>query len=434
MAGVTSENTTSENATSDTSTSERVIIVGGGIVGISCAHYLTRAGYQVTVIDRNRIAAECSHGNCGYICPSHVLPLTEPGAFKVALKSLFNPRAPFRVRPSFDPALWKWMWQFAKRCRHSTMLAAGVHLKAILDSSLTEYQQLIADEKLQCEWKEDGLLYVLRTEHGMREFAATDQLLTEHFDVRATRIEGNDLTDFDPALKPGLAGAFHYPGDASVRPDLLNAAWSRLLRERGVTFIEECELTNVVRADQNVVKLETSKGPMTAERYVFATGALSTRLSEKLECSIPIQPGKGYSVTMERPEICPKYPMLFPEHKVGVSPFDSGYRLGSMMEFCGYDSSIPARRIQQLRDSAKPYLQMPYTENVTETWYGWRPMTWDSLPIIGRLPRLSNAMIAAGHNMLGLSLATATGRLVAEIMRDETPHIDVSAFSPARFQ
>jgi D-amino-acid dehydrogenase len=413
---------------------EQVVIVGAGIVGIGCAHYLSKAGFDVTVIDRGTVAGACSHGNCGYICPSHVMPLTEPGAIRVAIKSLFNRNAPFRVKPSFSPALWKWMWQFAWRCTHRQMLAAGAHLKAILDSSMSEYRQLVAEESLECEWKENGLLYVLRTDRGMQAFAETDRLLTEHFGVTAHRIYGQDLPSFEPALKPGLAGAFHYEGDVSVRPDLLNSAWADRLRERGVTFIENCELQGIRKSEGLVTSLDTSHGELHGDRFVFATGAWSTRLSSDLECRIPVQPGKGYSVTMKRPDPCPKHPMLFPEHKVGVSPFDYGYRLGSMMEFAGYDTSIPDRRIQLLRESAKPYLVEPFTEDENqEPWYGWRPMTWDSLPIIGRVPKLANAYLATGHNMLGLSLATATGKLIAEMIQERPTHINASAFSVQRF-
>ncbi len=417
----------------DASESDHVVIVGSGIIGIACAHYLNQAGLRVTVIDKGSLAAGCSHGNCGYICPSHVLPLTEPGAIGTALKSLLNPKAPFRVKPRFSPAMWNWMWQFAKRCTHRQMLTAGGHLKSILDSSLIEYKQLMQVEKLECEWTENGLLYVLQTPHGMREFAQTDRLLTEHFGVTARRLESAELPDFEPALKQGLAGAFHYQLDASIRPDLLNSEWTRRLQSRGVKFIENCELLGIDKADGRVTSLRTSQGAMPVGRLVLAAGALSTRFSSMLNCPIPIEPGKGYSVTMERPEICPRYPMLFPEHRVGVSPFANGYRLGSMMEFVGYNTEIPERRIQQLRDSAAPYLVTPVGGGRPERWYGWRPMTWDSLPIIGQVPRLSNAFLATGHNMLGMSLATATGRLIAELMENRPPHIDPRPFSPARF-
>jgi D-amino-acid dehydrogenase len=412
---------------------ETAIVVGAGIIGIACAHYLSKAGLRVTVIDKGSIAGACSHANCGYICPSHVLPLTEPGAIGVALKSMLNPRAPFRVKPQLSPTLWNWMWQFARRCRHQQMLTAGKHLQAILDASTDEYRRLIPEQSLECEWEENGLLYVLRTERGMRQFAKTDRLLTDHFGLSARRIEGSELPTFEPALKSGLAGAFHYPGDVSVRPDRLNSQWTARLRERQVQFIEHCELQTIHKLAGRVVSLTTSHGDMQADRFIIATGAWSARLSTELECPIPIQPGKGYSVTLARPEPCPRYPILFPEHKVGVSPFVGGFRLGSMMEFSGYDTSIPEHRIQQLRESAKPYLVAPVTGDAEETWYGWRPMTWDSLPIIGQVPRLTNAYLATGHNMLGLTLAPVTGRLIAEIVTGKTTHLDVTPFSPNRF-
>lgn len=410
-----------------------VIVVGAGVIGVACAHYLDAAGLRVTVIDQGTIGGACSGGNCGYICPSHVLPLTEPGAFGVAIKSLFTPDAPFRVKPRLDPALWNWMWQFARRCTHKQVLEVGVHLKAILDASIAEYRRLVRDEGLDCQWQETGLLYVLRTERGMRAFAETDKLLAGHFGVPAVRLDGAALPAFDPALKSGLAGAYHYPGDASLRPDLLMASWSQKLVTRGVRFIEHCRLERVNRADGRVTGIETSQGPLTAERYVFALGGWSPRIAKELQCPIPIEQGKGYSVTMHRPDPCPRHPMLFPEHRIGVSPFEDGYRLGSMMEFAGYDESIPEKRIRQLHDSAKPYLITPSGPGPEKTWYGWRPMTWDSLPIIGQVPRLSNAFLSTGHNMLGMSLATATGKLVAEIMEGVSPHLDPAPFSPRRF-
>ncbi len=287
---------------SQSSSNDSVIIVGAGIIGLACAHYLAKAGSKVTVIDQGTVANACSHANCGFICPSHVLPLTEPEAIGLAIKSFLNPKAAFRVRPTLRPAMWNWMWQFSRRCTHSKMLAAAHPLKAILDASMVEYKQLIATEKLECEWTEKGLLYVLKSERGMQAFSKKDRLLTEHFGVSARRIEGRDLPDFDAALKPGLAGAFHYPGDVSVRPDLLNAQWAQRLRERGVTFIEHCRFTDLQKTDGKITGIETSQGTLAADRFVFATGAWSARLSDALECRIPVEPGKGYSVTMARPD------------------------------------------------------------------------------------------------------------------------------------
>lgn len=413
--------------------SETVVVVGGGIVGIACAHYLSDAGMDVTVIDRQRIGGACSHANCGFICPSHVLPLTEPGAFGVALKSFFNPRAPFRVKPRLSPSLMCWMLQFARRCRHSRMLEAGKPLKAILDSSMTEYRRLIADQQIDGQWKNNGLLYVFRSERELEKFQQTDELVRKHFGVAASNISGTDLPEFDPALKSDLAGACYYEDDCSVRPDQLISHWVAMLRHRGVRFVEDCALQSIDRVNSRIRGIDTTTGEMFADHFVIATGAWSSRLATSLGCRIPTEPGKGYSVTMNRPDPCPRYPMLFPEHKVGVTPFEDGYRLGSIMEFSGFDTSISPHRIEQLKQSAVPYLKAPFTTEVTETWYGWRPMTWDSLPIIGQVPRLHNAYLATGHNMLGLSLATATGRLIAELISGNPPHLDMTPYSPTRF-
>jgi len=412
---------------------ETALIVGSGVVGIACAHYLRTSGFNVTVVDQSSIGSGCSHSNLGYICPSHVLPLTEPGAIGTAIKSFFDSSAPFRVKPRLSPAFLNWMWQFARRCNRRQMLKSAFHLKAILDSSISEYRKIISEQALHCEWHESGLLQVLETKSGMHDFAKTDKLLADQFGVSAQRIEGEELPQFDPAFRSGLAGAFYYEGDAFTRPDLLNAVWSQNLKQHGVIFIEDCKLDAIEKKNGRIIGVQTQRGMMTADRFVFATGAWSAQLSSGLDCRIPVEPGKGYSVTMDRPDVCPKYPMLFPEHNVGVTPFEHGYRLGSMMEFVGFDESIPERRIDQLRESAKSYLVEPFTEKILNTWYGWRPMTWDSLPIIGRVPRLENAYLATGHNMLGLSLAAGTGKLIAEIIREQPTHIDSTAFSPERF-
>ncbi|MCH9648421.1 MAG: FAD-dependent oxidoreductase [Deltaproteobacteria bacterium] len=413
--------------------SETVIVVGGGIVGIACAHYLQKAGFGVTVIDRSGIGQACSHGNCGFICPSHVLPLNEPGALREGLLSLLNPTAPLRIRPQMRLGLYRWLLQFARRCTHRQMLDTGGHLLPMLESSIHEYHQLFSELPKAGEWKENGLAYVFREQASLEAFAKTDRLLSKTYGITARRIEETELAAFDPALKTDLAGAYVYDQDGSVRPDQLVRDWRTHLSRSGVGLVENCRLDEVRKSSGSIASLLTSSGEMTADHYVFALGAWSSKWSDQLHCELPVEPGKGYSVTMNRPETCPQHPMLFPERRIGVTPFDDGFRIGSMMEFAGWDSSIPQRRIEQLKESAAPYLVTPVGKEVRETWFGWRPMTWDSLPIIGRTPRLDNALLATGHNMLGLTMAAATGRLITELVQERPTHIEVAAFSPDRF-
>lgn len=418
---------------SEAASPKSALVVGAGVVGIGCAHYLSKAGLDVTVIDRGSIAGACSAGNCGYVSPSHVFPLTEPAALPLAVKSLLNPRAPFRVKPTLDPTLIHWMLQFARRCTRQQMVRAGHSLHALLESSRDLYSQLMAEEQLACEWDEKGLLFVFRSPRQLDAAIAHEHFAKEQFGVDAKVLSAEELLALEPALKPGLAGGLHHTADASLRPDRLCSEWAERLKSRGVRFMESCELESIGKREGAISHLETSSGSLEADVIVIAVGAWSPHWASELECRLPVQPGKGYSVTMDRPDPCPQYPMLFPEHRVGVSPFETGYRLGSMMEFAGFDETIPEHRIQQLRDAAEPYLIAPHTEHVQGKWYGWRPMTWDSVPIIGPVPKLRNAYLATGHNMLGVSMATGTGKLVAEMALGEAPHLDLAGYSPTRF-
>ena len=411
-----------------------VIVIGAGHVGLACAHYLAHDGFEVTVIDQGEIGGACSQANCGFLVPSHVLPLTTPDALPTALLSMLQPRAAFRVKPTLRKETLRWMLQFGRRCTHRQMMQAARILEEILEASMHEYAALLGDQRIDSEWRGDGMLFVFRGERGLGRFADTDAMLTRELGVTAKYIPGDRLPDVEPALRDGLAGAYHYEHDGFLRPDRLNASWSAMLREQGVRFIEHCRMDRVSKGNGEIRGLVTSQGHMQADRYVFAMGAWSRRWSFDLECDIPIEPGKGYSVTMTRPETMPSYPMLMPEKHIGITPFDDSLRIASMMEFAGFDTSIPAHRIRQLQASAAPFLKEPVGPVVEDTWYGWRPMTWDSLPIIGRLPTVKNALIAAGHNMLGLTLAPVTGKLIADLVGERRSELPLEALSPARFQ
>ena len=192
----------------------------------------------------------------------------------------------------------------------------------------------------------------------------------------------------------------------------------RVLITLGVEIRENCEVTGASPASMGRQSHSQTKArrQLTADHFVVATGAWTPLLNRELGCRVPIQPGKGYSLTMPRPALCPTYPLIFEEHRVAVTPFASGYRLGSTMEFAGYDETMNRSRLSILTEAAKLYLRDPLAEPVQEEWWGWRPMTFDGLPVIDRSPAASNVLIAAGHNMLGLSMATATGKLVAEML------------------
>ena len=225
---------------------KHVVVIGAGVIGAACAHYLTDAGWRVTVLDRGAFGRACSHANCGYVCPSHVLPLAMPGVFGFALKSMFDRASPFRVKPRLSLSLFRWMLGFARRCNVRDMLASGRGIDALLRSSRLLYDELIADG-MDCEWETRGLLFVFRSKHGMAHYAATDELLRKEFNVPAKPFLGDEVCELEPALKPGLGGGWLYETDAHLRPDRLMRSWHAKLEARGVAVRENCEVTGFVR-------------------------------------------------------------------------------------------------------------------------------------------------------------------------------------------
>jgi D-amino-acid dehydrogenase len=411
----------------------RVVIVGGGIIGLACAHYLQKTGASVTVIDQGRIGGGCSHGNCGYVSPSHILPFAGPGAIPRTLKTLFQRNSPLKVRFRFSPALWGWFLRFARRCNQTDMLEAGHAIDALLRSSRTLYDQLLEEAGFDVEFEARGIIFVLRTAEGMHHYEQVDRLLRDEFNLPAKRLDGPALDAYEPALKPGLAGGWLYECDAHLRCDRLLREWRARLSEQGVSFREQCELKGITSSGRIVSTVVTSQGPIPADRVVIATGAWTPLLHEHLGVRVPIQRGKGYSITMPRPALCPRVPLIFEEHRVAITPFRSGYRIGSTMEFAGYDASMNRDRFNLLREGAAMYLREPVAEPVEEEWWGWRPMVPDGKPIIGRLPKFDNAWVAAGHGMLGLSMATGTGKLISELIGGSTPHVDPAPYRVERF-
>jgi D-amino-acid dehydrogenase len=411
----------------------RAVVIGGGVVGACCAYELARAGYAVTIIDRGAFGAGCSHANCGYVCPSHVLPFAAPGAIWSTLKTLFARNSPLKVRPRVALTNLRWFLGFARRCNARDMMNAGRAIQALLNSSRALFDEMIRAERIECEWESKGLLFVFRTPKHFDHYAHTDELLRREFAMPAKRFDSAALAALEPALKPGMAGGYLYESDAHLRPDKLMSELKRVLVAQGVEIREYEAARGFAQTSGAVTAVQTSKSEVSADHVVVATGAWTPQLNAALGCRVPIQPGKGYSLTMPRPAQCPTYPLIFEEHRVAVTPFASGYRLGSTMEFAGYDERLNRKRLSLLTDAAKLYLRDPLAEPVQEEWWGWRPMTFDSVPVIGPAPATRNVIVAAGHNMLGLSMAPATGKLVRELIAGGAPHLDPAPYSLARF-
>ena len=409
-----------------------MLIIGGGVIGLACAWYLLRAGRSVIVLERARTGDGASHGNCGTITPSHAPPLPEPGVVARGLKWMFRPDAPLYVRPSFDPALWRWLLKFAAHSNARDHARATRIRAALLNASHTALEALIGDAGIDCGYARDGLLYVFRSE---AEFAARARLpeLLQSIGITAEAWDGSRTEREEPALRPGVAGGIWFPGDASLRPDRLVAGLAAAVRNAGGEIIEQAPVEGFEQEAGQIVGLRSGARCWRAPEIVLAAGAWSPRLARMLGVRLPIQPGKGYSMTFPRPARAPSRALVLKEPSVCVTTWADGFRLGSTMEFSGYDAHLNPVRLAALRRAAAEYLHDPGDGEPLESWQGWRPMTWDDLPVIGRAPRTDNVVVAAGHGMLGVSMAAVTGLLVRDLVLGRPPQLDLAPLSPARF-
>jgi len=410
-----------------------VLVIGGGVVGLACAHYLSQAGRAVRLIEKDRVGAGASSGNCGLVFVSDVVPLCVPGAVRKEIFGMLRRKSPLYIQPTLDPARIYWLLRFAGMCRADYLPHAMRARSDILHSSALLFDELARKQLIAAEYEQRGVLLVFLTESAMQAYGWVNARLAP-YGLAAEALSGKPLHTLEPALRPEVHGAWYHRADRHLRPDRLIESWKRSLTAAGVAIEEDCGLNRFRLSGDRIAAAATTKGEFSADHYVLAAGAWSAPIAQQMGVKLPIQPGKGYSITMERPAICPQIPCYLFERRVVATPWPSGYRLGGTMEFSGFSSSPNAERLGALKTAAGEYLRQPLGEPVVEEWSGLRPMTYDDLPVIGRAPRFRNLILAAGHGMLGITTAPATGKLVAEIVCAAVPHIDPAPFSPARFR
>jgi D-amino-acid dehydrogenase len=413
-----------------------VLVVGGGVIGLASALALVGTGRSVRVLEAGTVGCGASHGNCGTITPSHALPLAAPGTIARALRWMLTPDAPLYIRPRLDPALWAWLLRFTARCNRRDWLQAGASKAAILQASRALLPEWVSRYQLDCEFAESGTDHVFRDPDALAGFEQELHALHE-LGIAFELIDGNEYHRGEPALREGVAGVVRFPGDARLRPDRYVAGLARALRDAGGVIVEHCEV-HAVSNDGDGQRVQASQGEFRARDVLFATGAWSPRLADSLRLAAPVlrramQPGKGYSITYDRPSSPPRHPLVLHERSVCVTAWPSGFRLGSTMEFSGYDDSLNRRRLDALERAAREYLCEPVGPVKREEWFGWRPMTFDDLPIIGRVPGHRNLWLATGHGMLGVSMSTATAQLVADSIAGRAPLIDPAPYHAERF-
>lgn len=410
-----------------------VLILGGGVIGLASALYLLHRGASVRVLEQGTPGCGASHGNCGTITPSHAAPLAMPGTLGVALRSVLRTDAPLYLNPRLDGPRLRWLLGFARRCNWADFHRAAAARSAILQRSRRLLGELVRDEPLDCEFAEEGELYVYRSARALAADERHHAAVLDRLGVEVQRLRGDAVEAMEPALKPGVAGGLFHPGDARLRPDRYVDELARRVRELGGVIESGARIEGFATDGRRIAQVRTTRGAFAGERVLLALGAWSPLLGRALDLRLPMQPGKGYSITYTRPARAPRHALVLREAQVCVTTWASGYRLGSTMEFSGYAEGLNRARLDALRRGAAAGLHEPEGPRQLEEWWGWRPMSVDEVPIIGPSTRWSNLHLATAHGMLGVSMSAATGELVAAQLTGATPVLDPQPYAPARF-
>lgn len=412
-----------------------VAILGGGIIGLSSAYYLNRAGHSVTIFDQGDLQNNCSSGNAGMIVPSHIIPLAAPGMIAKGIRWMFNASSPFYVKPRFNGKLIRWGYQFYRHSTHEHVTRSIPALKELGLFSKAMFQNLAKENLFPFGFEERGLLMLYQTKETEKEEIETAHIANQN-GIEAHVLSPAEIQKLEPHVRVTARGAVYFPGDAHVTPHLLVKNLMEYIGNQDVKIYRNTPVTDA-RLEAGRVKSITVNGEEKIfDEYILAAGAWSGALGDKFQVSLPMQGGKGYSFTLDTVQNNIQIPSLLLEGRVAVTPMGNALRFGGTMEINGTDLSVNMKRVKGIVDTIPAYypemkVGLPAQENV---WRGLRPCSPDGLPYIGRSSRWSNLIVATGHSMMGLSLAPGTGKLVTELVQREKSSVNLAPFNPERFR
>jgi D-amino-acid dehydrogenase len=413
----------------------RVAVVGGGVVGLACAWELCRAGADVTLLERGSLGGGVSAGNTGWVVPSMTSPLPAPGMVREGIRQLVTRGGAFVLRPSPDPSFVRWLWHFRRSCS-AERFDAGVRALLALNRRTLELFDRYRDEGISFEMHATGLVVVARTVDGLSYYRTLFRRLRElGYDGGVPdELDRDGLAQLEPALdRDAVAAGLHARVDRYVRPESLVSGLADRLRGAGARLVEQCELRGVDRRNGEW-RLETTASDLVADRVVVAAGLETDRLMRSRCPRLRMQPARGYSVTLAGTGAPPRHALYLAEARLGLSPYEHEVRIAGVFELGAKSAEAPSAAGEKLLAAARPYLGgwQPDPAGAISAWAGLRPMTADGLPVIGELPGSPGLFVAAGHGMLGVTLAPATAALLASLVLRGQAAPELAAFDPAR--
>lgn len=401
---------------------KHIAVIGGGVIGLCTAYFCAKRGHRVTVIDRGSESdLNCSYGNAGMITPSHFVPLAAPGAIRVALKWMWNPESPFYMKPRLDRRLVAWAWMFN---RAATVKHVNEASPLLLQLNLASRELFV---QLAREWRdftveEKGIVMLCNSEEGLEHERAT-AAYARQLGLTVECLDAKQLAAMEPDLRMNAAGGIYFPRDAYLAPWQFMSALKKRVPVQWTT-------TTTLRANGRRIESD-----LKADEYVIAGGAWSSQLAADLQLRLPMQAGKGYSLTLQRPRKQPRHAMILSEARVAVTPMLDALRFGGTMEVTGNDLSINPARVRGIIKAVPKYLPDFSADDFRDVtpWAGLRPCSPDGVPYVGRFARYENLSVATGHAMMGLSLGPITGKLLSEVLSDERTSIPLDQLSPDRY-
>ncbi|NOZ71177.1 MAG: FAD-dependent oxidoreductase [Chloroflexi bacterium] len=409
-----------------------ILIIGGGVIGVCAAYFLSQENRSVTLLERQEISSGASHGNAGLIAYDHGIPTAAPGVLSQGLRWLLNADGPFYIKPRLDPNLIRWLWQFRGACQEKPMRRTIPIQLALGQQSFALFEQLHATLPLQTGYEHKGRLYLYQTDAGLKHGIEELQLL-QGYGIEGRILSREEVLEMEPAAAPETVGGVFFPGYAHILPGRFVQQMADIVAKQGVDIHTHTEVVGFKRSGKSIQSVLTTHGEWQADEVILAAGVWSVPIARMLGINLLIQAAKGYSITAKRPDPGPDIPLSLGEAKVAVTPMAEFLRFSSTLELSNFDEHINQRRVEATRQALYKYLPGIGKPEELELWRGFRPMTPDSLPMIGRPKAVPNLIIASGHGMLGLTQGPITGKLLAQIVTGVPPDIDITFFSPDRF-
>ena len=406
------------------------VVIGGGVIGLCCAHELARRGERVVVLEGEKPGA-ASWASGGWVVPTFSGPLPAPGVIRSVLPSMLRRASPFFLNPMALPELTGWLWSF---WRHSNVrdYARGLEAVAALNRRTMALYDALQQDGVSFEMHKSGVLFAyLDRAHAAHLLEDLDRL--EPLGYRRPEMLGpRDLRDLEPALGPGVAAGLLVEIERHIRPETLIDGLRRRLVQLGADLRPGVAVTDARRRNGAVVSVNTTQGGVEGDRFLIAAGVWSAALARRCGFTLPVQAAKGYCVTAHSAAPFFRRPIYLSGARIVCSPFHGASRIAGWLELSGINPRVDAYRIEAMTRLATRYLP-GWRPAQAERRAGMRPLMPDGLPVIGPAPRLENLFVATGHGMLGITLAPATARVIADLITRGAAEEDLAPFSPGRF-